>query len=72
MPVGDAGHERAELDLAGDRRHVGERRVALVHVEVGRSDHRQLEEVVHHPQGREPGVLRCACDIRQDLSLILR
>ena len=31
-----------------------EQRVALEHLGVGRAEHRQLEEVVHHHDGVEP------------------
>ena len=37
--------------MLGER---GEQRVALEHLGVGRAEHRQLEEVVHHHDGVEP------------------
>ena len=63
VAVGHPRHEGAELDPLGDRRRVGERRVALEHVQLGRADHRDLEEVVHDPQRGEPRCLGVAGDV---------
>ena len=58
-----AGDERAEPDPLGHAGEVAERRVALEHVLPLAPDLRDLEEVVHHPQAREAGLLGRARDV---------
>lgn len=50
VAVGDARDEGAELDAGGERRGIRQGGVRLEHVEFWRADHRDLEEVVHHPE----------------------
>ena len=44
---------------------MGERRPTLEHVEPGRTEHRDLPEVVHHVQRLEPGRFRPAGELAQ-------
>ncbi len=65
VAVGDAGDHRPKrqpLRLSGE---ITERGVGLQHVVFGGANHRDLEVVVHHPAGIEPGVLSGAGDVRQ-------
>ncbi|MQA81797.1 MAG: MFS transporter [Streptosporangiales bacterium] len=62
MAVVDAGHERAELQPLGARRGPGQGRVGLEHRLLGRTEHRDLEEVVHGPQAVDAGVLSAGDD----------
>ena len=55
VAIGDAGDERPELDPLGARRREGQRAVPFEHLHLGRPDHADLEEVVHHPEAGEPG-----------------
>jgi hypothetical protein len=72
VPIGDARDQRAERYAFGDTGEVGQRRVALEHVEVGLADHRQLEEVIHHPQGMKACVFCGAGDVREHLTVVVR
>jgi hypothetical protein len=62
VAVGHAGDEGAQLDRAGLAGRERQRGVALEHVELGRPDHADLEEVVHHPEADQPRVLGVAGD----------
>ena len=57
VPVGDPGDERAQPDPLGHAGEVAERRVALEHVLPLAPHLRDLDEVVHHPEAREAGLL---------------
>ena len=57
VPVGDPGDERAEPDPLGHPGQEGERGPALEHVLPGAAEHRDLAEVVHHPDAPEAGLL---------------
>ena len=57
VPVGDTGDERAQAHPVGHHRQRAEGRVGLEHLELGRAQHRQLPEVVHHPHRVEAGLL---------------
>ena len=65
VAVGDAGDHRAQIDPPGRRGREAERGVGLEHLVLGRPDHLDLEEVVHDPEAREPGVLGVARDPRE-------
>ena len=57
VAIGDAGHQGSELHPFGHRSEERQCCVALEHVAPGRSEHRYLTEMVHHPDAREPGRL---------------
>jgi hypothetical protein len=57
MAVGDTGDRRPELDLRGDGRGKGQHRPSLEHVLLRCAVHGDLEEVVHHPQAGQAGLL---------------
>ena len=57
VPVRHPGDQGAQLDPLGDGGRVRQRRVALEHVQLGRADHPDLEEVVHDPQRGQPALV---------------
>jgi hypothetical protein len=58
LPVDHAGDHGEQLDALGVRGQVAERRVGLEHVVLDRTHVRDLEEVVHHREVFEPGLVR--------------
>ena len=48
LPVADRGHPGQQLHLRGARGQVAQRGVGLQHVVLGRADHLDLPDVVHH------------------------
>src|ERR671914_1291045 len=67
VAVADPGHERAQPDALRHAGQVGERGVALEHVLPLPPDLGDLQEVVHHPQAPEAGLLRRAGNLRERL-----
>lgn len=68
--VGIAGHQRAQLQPLGRRGQRTKGRVGLQHRLVGRPQHGQLVEVVHHKQGvvtSRFGLTRLSDDGREKL-----
>ena len=62
MPVGHAGHHGAQLDPFRLTRGERQGGVALEHVQLRRADHRDLVEVVHHPEGVQSGCISVTGD----------
>jgi hypothetical protein len=62
VAVGHAGHHGPQLDPLGEAGGIGERGVALRHVQLGRADHGDLEEVVHHPQAGQADLVTAPGD----------
>ena len=65
VAVADRGDPREQLDLLGARGEVAERGVGLEHLVLGRAEHLDLEQVVHHAHALEPGLLGRDDDARQ-------
>jgi hypothetical protein len=63
VAVGVAGDQRPELDPLGDAGGETEGGVPFEHRPLGGADRRDLEEVVHHPEGIEPGGVGGAGDV---------
>ena len=61
----DRGDQRAESHPLGLRGEERQRRVALEHVVPRGAEHRDLAEVIHHPDALETGLLRGASDLAQ-------
>ena len=57
IAVGHTGHQRAEASRFRPGRERSEQRVRPEHLQLGGADERQLEEMVHHENGVEPGFL---------------
>jgi len=72
VAVGHAGDQSEQLGPARVARDEPERGVGLEHVVLGRPDHPDLEEVVHHRYPVEPGVVGQADQSGQIRSQALR
>ena len=62
MAVGHAGDQGSQGDPFRDAGRERERGVALQHLVLGRADHADLEEVVHHPETGEADLVSVARD----------
>lgn len=63
--IGRFLHEGAQGDALGDPSGIRERRVPLEHLVLGRTDHADLEEVVHDPEPGHPRRVGVSGDTRK-------